>query len=106
MHVQVYKGKFLKQLVAIKVLTDNSPEQQEAFREETMLLRDLRHPRVVQYLGHTQLNGNVRPGPMLLQRNLQAYGCKRHICIDQTCLADAVDIGVHARRQAGSRDSH
>jgi serine/threonine protein kinase len=57
--LQVYKGRYLKKLVAIKVLTENSPEQQEAFVAETMLLRDLRHPHIVQYLGHTQLAGNV-----------------------------------------------
>lgn len=56
---QVYKGRYLKKLVAIKILTDNSEEEQAAFVRETLLLRDLRHPHVVQYLGHMQLDGKV-----------------------------------------------
>lgn len=58
--MQVYKARYLRKLVAVKVLTDDSPEQQAAFLAEALMLRELRHPHIVQYLGHIQLDGKVR----------------------------------------------
>lgn len=58
-NAQVFKARYLKKLVAIKVLMDDSPEQQQAFLAEALLLRDLRHPHIVQYLGHIQMDGKV-----------------------------------------------
>ncbi len=55
----MYKARYLRKLVAVKVLTDNSPEQQAAFLAEALMLRELRHPHIVQYLGHIQLDAKV-----------------------------------------------
>ncbi|BDA51312.1 probable serine/threonine-protein kinase PBL13 at C-terminar half [Coccomyxa sp. Obi] len=56
---KVYKARYLQKLVAVKVLTDDSPEQQAAFLAEALMLRELRHPHIVQYLGHIQLDGKM-----------------------------------------------
>ncbi|CAL8466330.1 g5866 [Coccomyxa elongata] len=56
---KVYKARYLRKLVAVKVLTDDSPEQQAAFLAEALMLRELRHPHIVQYLGHIKLDGKM-----------------------------------------------
>ena len=48
----MYKGKWRGLAVAVKVLTSRDLVQQAQFREETKLLESLRHPHVVNYLGH------------------------------------------------------
>ena len=50
--MQVYKGKWRGLVVAVKILTSTDLVQQAQFREETKLLESLRHPHVVNYLGH------------------------------------------------------
>ena len=50
---------------AIQILTNNSEEQQAAFVRETLLIRDLMHPHVVQYLGHMLLDGKERTSAIL-----------------------------------------
>ena len=50
--LQVYKGKWRGLVVAVKILTSKDLVQQDQFREETKLLESLRHPHIVNYLGH------------------------------------------------------
>ncbi len=50
--MQVYKGKWRGLVVAVKILTSTDLVQQAQFREETKLLESLRHPHIVNYLGH------------------------------------------------------
>jgi len=48
---QVYKAKWNGTVVAVKVLTNNSDSQREAFVKEANMLQALRYPNVVSYLG-------------------------------------------------------
>ena len=58
--MQVYKGRWRGLTVAVNVLTSRDLVQQDQFRMETKLLESLRHPHVVNYLGHVfEENGEV-----------------------------------------------
>ena len=47
--------------MAVKILTSGDLVQQDQFKMETKLLESLRHPHVVNYLGHVfEENGEVR----------------------------------------------
>lgn len=48
---QVYKGRWRGVLVAVKVLHCTSKEHQEELLREAAILRRLRHPNVVNFLG-------------------------------------------------------
>ena len=43
----MYKGRWNSVLVAVKVLTNEGPEQKAAFQREAAILRKMRHPNVV-----------------------------------------------------------
>ena len=59
---QVYKAKWNGTAVAVKVLSNNSESQREAFVKEANMLQALRYPNVVRYLGCAISDQNeVRP---------------------------------------------
>jgi len=47
----VYMARWRHTRVAVKVLLENEAEQQRQFCEEASLLRSLRHPNIVLFLG-------------------------------------------------------
>jgi serine/threonine protein kinase len=57
--MQVYLGMWQHTHVAVKFLVDQSEEQQAAFRREAELLRSLRHPNIVTFLGCCMQPGKV-----------------------------------------------
>lgn len=58
----MYKAKWNGTVVAVKVLSNNSESQREAFVKEANMLQALRYPNVVTYLGCAISDQNeVRP---------------------------------------------
>jgi serine/threonine protein kinase len=49
---QVYKGRWAGTLVAVKVMSGQDAVQKQQFQQEVELLMQLRHPCIVNYLGH------------------------------------------------------
>ena len=52
MQSQVYKARWQGLLVAVKILNAEESAQQEEFKKEVAMLEALRHPHIVNYLGH------------------------------------------------------
>ena len=64
MRLQVYKARWQGLLVAVKILNAEESAQQEEFKKEVAMLEALRHPHIVNYLGHLfQESGEVRAMP-------------------------------------------
>ena len=62
--LQVYKARWQGLLVAVKILNAEESAQQEEFKKEVAMLEALRHPHIVNYLGHLfQESGEVRAMP-------------------------------------------
>eukprot|EP00884_Botryococcus_braunii_P023376 jgi/Botrbrau1/9722/Bobra.0388s0015.1 len=83
--------------VAVKFLIDQSEEQQALFRREAELLRSLRHPNVVSFLGCC-----MQPGKMMviteflpggnLRKAINNDPPPRHLCWNKRGLSIAADI--------------
>ena len=62
--LQVYKARWQGLLVAVKILSAEESAQQEEFKKEVAMLEALRHPHIVNYLGHIfQESGEVGVTP-------------------------------------------
>ena len=59
----MYKARWQGLLVAVKILNAEESAQQEEFKKEVAMLEALRHPHIVNYLGHLfQESGEVGAG--------------------------------------------
>ena len=89
MQSQVYKARWQGLLVAVKILNAEESAQQEEFKKEVAMLEALRHPHIVNYLGHLfQDSGEVRAVP-----------APEHIT------KDAQGLNIETPRDSGCTDS-